>query len=56
VSATIGLRRGELRGMRWSDIEFDRRTLTVARSVKHDRDDRRKIDLTALGRVFLKVA
>jgi integrase len=36
VSATTGLRRGELCGMRWSDIDFDRRTLTVARSVKHD--------------------
>ncbi|HVA75513.1 MAG TPA: tyrosine-type recombinase/integrase [Acidimicrobiales bacterium] len=36
VSATTGLRRGELCGLRWSDIDFDRRTLTVARSVKHD--------------------
>lgn len=36
VSATTGLRRGELCGLRWSDLDFDRRTLTVARSVKHD--------------------
>ncbi|MGH3282619.1 MAG: tyrosine-type recombinase/integrase [Trebonia sp.] len=36
VSATTGLRRGELCGLRWSDVDVDRRTLTVARSVKHD--------------------
>jgi integrase len=36
VSATTGLRRGELCGLRWSDLDFDARTLTVARSVKHD--------------------
>ena len=36
VSATTGLRRGELCGLRWSDVHFDAHTLTVARSVKHD--------------------
>jgi integrase len=36
VSATTGLRRGELCGLRWSDLDFKARTLTVARSVKHD--------------------
>ncbi|MGH9114323.1 MAG: tyrosine-type recombinase/integrase [Acidimicrobiales bacterium] len=36
VSATTGLRRGELCGLRCSDVDVDRRTLTVARSVKHD--------------------
>jgi integrase len=29
LAATTGLRRGELCGLRWSDIDFDRRTLTV---------------------------
>lgn len=38
VSATTGLRRGELCGLRWSDLDFDARTLTVARSVKHNDD------------------
>jgi integrase len=36
VSATTGLRRGELCGLRWSDLDLDTRTMTVARSVKHD--------------------
>jgi integrase len=36
VSATTGLRRGELCGLRWSDIDFRGRTLTVSRAVKHD--------------------
>lgn len=36
VSATTGLRRGEMCGLRWSDIDFQGRTLTVSRAVKHD--------------------
>lgn len=36
VSATTGMRRGELCGLRWSDLDFGARTLTVARSVKHN--------------------
>ena len=36
VSATTGLRRGELCGLRWSDLDLSARTLTVARAVKHD--------------------
>jgi integrase len=36
VSATTGLRRGELCGLRWSDLDLQARTLTVARSVKHN--------------------
>jgi integrase len=36
LSATTGLRRGELCGLRWNDLDLDAGTLTVARSVKHD--------------------
>jgi integrase len=36
VSATTGLRRGELCGLRWTDLDLKARTLTVARAVKHD--------------------
>ena len=36
VAATTGLRRGEMCGLRWSDIDLQARTLTVARSVKHN--------------------
>lgn len=36
VSATTGLRRGEVCGLRWSDLDLEARTLTVARSVKHN--------------------
>jgi integrase len=33
LAAWAGLRAGEIRGLRWSDIELDRATLTVRRSV-----------------------
>ena len=36
VAATTGLRRGELCGLRWNDLDLGVGTLTVARSVKHD--------------------
>jgi integrase len=34
MAATTGLRRGELLAVRWSDVDFDRATLTVRRSVE----------------------
>ena len=33
VAVTTGCRRGELCGLRWSDVDFDGGTLTVARSI-----------------------
>lgn len=35
LTATTGLRRGEVSGLRWPDVEFDTRQLVVRRSVKH---------------------
>jgi integrase len=32
IAATAGLRRGELLGLRWADIDFERRMLTVHRT------------------------
>ena len=34
VAATLGLRRGELLGLRWADLDLDRATLTVAQTVQ----------------------
>ncbi len=34
VAATLGLRRGELLGLRWEDLDLDRATLTVAKTVQ----------------------
>ncbi len=34
VAATLGLRRGELLGLRWQDVDLDRGTLTVAQTVQ----------------------
>jgi integrase len=34
VAATLGLRRGELLGLRWEDLDLDRGTVTVARTVQ----------------------
>src|SRR5262249_29851884 len=34
VALNLGLRRGEVLGLRWEDVDFDRGTLTVARSVQ----------------------
>jgi integrase len=34
VAATLGLRRGELLGLRWEDLDLDRGTLTVAKTVQ----------------------
>ncbi len=38
VAATTGLRRGELAGLRWSDIDLDAGRLRVHRSLKNDID------------------
>jgi integrase len=34
VAATLGLRRGELLGLRWEDVDLDRGTLTVTKTVQ----------------------
>jgi integrase len=34
VAATMGLRRGELLGLRWSDVDLDRGTLMIAQTVQ----------------------
>jgi integrase len=34
VAATLGLRRGELLGLRWEDLDLDKGTLTVAQTVQ----------------------
>jgi integrase len=36
VAATTGMRRGELVGLQWPDIDFADRSLLIRRSVKHD--------------------
>jgi integrase len=38
VAATTGLRRGELAGLRWSDVDFQGGRLHVRRSIKNDLD------------------
>ncbi|HYZ08761.1 MAG TPA: site-specific integrase [Pseudonocardiaceae bacterium] len=37
VAATLGLRRGELLGLRWEDLELDKATLTVVQTVQRVR-------------------
>lgn len=34
VALTLGLRRGEVLGLRWADIDFDGRALRVSQSVQ----------------------
>ena len=36
LAATTGLRRGELAGLQWSDVDVERRRLEVHRSIKND--------------------
>lgn len=43
VSATTGLRRGELCGLRWNDLDFDTQTMIVRRAVKYG-DNRIPVD------------
>jgi integrase len=38
VSLTVGLRMGEALGLRWSDIDLDKRTLRVSRQLQRMRD------------------
>ena len=38
LAGVTGARRGELCGLRWSDIDPDRRCITIARSVRHALD------------------
>ena len=39
VAATLGLRRGELLGLRWVDLDFERATITVAQTVQRGQDN-----------------
>jgi integrase len=41
VAATMGLRRGELLGMRWEDLDLDRGTLRVEKTVQRVRGELR---------------
>jgi integrase len=36
IASTTGVRRGELLGLRWGDIDADRATLHVRRAIKHN--------------------
>lgn len=36
TACTTGMRRGELLGLRWDDVDFERRSLHVRRAIKHD--------------------
>jgi integrase len=37
LAVTSGMRRGELLGLKWDDIDWDKRTLTVKRSLKQSK-------------------
>ena len=37
LALATGLRRGEVLGLRWSDVDLERRTLTVAQSLEQTR-------------------
>ncbi len=43
VALTMGLRRGELLGLRWSDVDLDARTLRVQRSVQRENGELRLV-------------
>lgn len=43
LAASLGMRVGELIGLRWADIDFDDRSLTVSRSVTRNRDGTRSV-------------
>jgi integrase len=45
-----GMRRGELRGLRWSDFSFERRTITVARSLQSTKADGLRFKLPKDGK------
>ncbi len=52
LAGVTGARRGELCGLRWSDIDGDRRMLVIARSIRHDVDKRQLVvSPTKTGRV-----
>ena len=38
ISLLTGLRRGELAGLRWSDIDFEKKTLTISRSIRYSNE------------------
>ncbi|MBJ8095512.1 site-specific integrase [Bacillus cereus] len=35
LAITCGMRKGEILGLQWKDIDFERRTLSVNRSLSH---------------------
>ena len=51
VAAATGARRGEVCGLRWSDIDLDERTIRIERSVSATRSSGLVIKATKTGRV-----
>lgn len=43
LAVTIGVRGGELMGLRWSDLDLDQREITIARTMTLDEDGRRTL-------------
>jgi integrase len=52
LALTTGMRRGELLGLRWSDVDLDARTLSVARTLSRGKTSRLEVGepKTAAGR------
>ena len=50
ISAYLGTRRGETVGLRWSDVDYDARTITVRRSVSYTQADGIDVKSTKTGK------
>ena len=51
LMANTGMRRGEVCGLKWSDIDFDRCLIKVERSLNYTQLDRTYLDKTKTGQV-----
>ncbi len=56
LAALTGARRGELCGLRWSDVDFVASTLTIARSVAGERNDQLVVKSTKGGGAGRRIA
>ena len=53
--AFTGMRQGEARALKWSDINFDDNTITISKTITHDENNRERVGTTPKTRTSHRV-
>ncbi|TCN00909.1 site-specific recombinase XerD [Paenibacillus sp. BK033] len=52
LAVMTGMRQGEILGLKWSDIDFDKRTITIRRSLRKNTGEMKKVKTQKSNRVI----